>query len=158
MRRAFTLRRTATGTLITVLALFSTGVPAHADQVYPSAHIALAPVDSAPLRTGFVENIHANGPTVYAHEMYVLNGAEPNSTYQVTLSIWAANLTCSVAPTLAIPTATVMTNAAGNGVGQKFFTPADADGLRGFTVSAMWTVSLGGTVEYTTGCELITLD
>src|SRR4029453_3553390 len=48
--------------------------PADCDSNYPPAHIALAPVGSAPLTSGFVENIHANGPNVYAHEIYQLNG------------------------------------------------------------------------------------
>ena len=50
---------------------------ANADAVYPSQHIPLHPVGTAPLTTGFVENIHANGPNVYAHEVYVVAGAVP---------------------------------------------------------------------------------
>ncbi len=45
---------------------------AAADAVYHSQHIALNPIGGAPLRSGFVENIHADGPQVYAHELYVL--------------------------------------------------------------------------------------
>jgi hypothetical protein len=153
-----TLRRTAIVALVTVLAPLGTAVAAHADGVYHSAHIPLAPVGSAPLRSGFVENSHANGPNNYAHELYVLNGAEPDASYDVSLSIWTANLTCSGSPTLAMTTATVATNTSGNAVGQKVFTPADADGLRGLTVSGMWTISMGGTAQYATGCEVVTLD
>jgi hypothetical protein len=153
-----TFRRIAAGAFITSLALLSTGISAHADRVYHAAHIALSPVDSAPLRNGFVENIHANGPTNYAHEIYVLGGAEPNASYEVSLSIWTENLACSGSPALAMTTATLTTNAAGNAVGQKVFTPADADGLRGHTVSAMWTVSRDGTATYATDCEVVTLD
>jgi hypothetical protein len=50
------------------------------DAVYHSHHVALHPVGGAPLRSGFVENIHPNGPQVYAHEVYVLNGAQPDTT------------------------------------------------------------------------------
>jgi hypothetical protein len=153
-----TIRRIATGAFITSLALLGTGIAAHADRAYHAAHIALSPVDSTPLRNGFVENIHANGPKNYAREIYVLSGAEPNASYEVSLSIWTANLACAGSPTLAMTTATLTTDAAGKAVGQKVFTPADADGLRGHTVSAMWTVSQGGTATYATDCEVVTLD
>ena len=132
--------------------------PAHADSGYHSAHLALAPVAGAPLISGFVENIHANGPNVYAHEIYQVAGAAPNTTYQVVLSIWTANTTCSGSPTLQLPTATLTTNQAGNGRADVFFTPADADGLRGLTVSARWSLLKGATPTYATGCEIIHLD
>ena len=95
----------------------------------------------SPLRSGFVENIHANGPTIYAHEQYVLNGAAPNTTYHVVLMIFPGDTTCSGAPAVSIPTATIQTNTAGNGVAFHVFTPADADGLHGATVGGLWTVS-----------------
>jgi len=109
--------------------------PAVADSVYHSAHYNLTAVNAAPLRSGFVENIHANGPIVYAHEQYVLNGAAPNTTYHVVLMIFPGDTTCSGTPAVTIPTATIHTNAAGNGVAYHVFTPADADGLRGATVA-----------------------
>jgi hypothetical protein len=107
------------------------------DSTYHTGHIELAPLASAPLSSGFVQNIHANGPNVYAHEIYQLNGAEPSSSFQVVLSIWTANTSCSGEPALQLPTAVVTTNGAGNGLADVVFTPADADGLRGLTVSAM---------------------
>ena len=131
--------------------------PASADGVYRSSHIALNPVGGAALRKGFVENIHANGPIVYAHEQYVLNGAAANTTYHVVLMVFPGDPTCSSSPLL-IPVATVQTNAAGNGTGNHVFTPADADGLRGTTVGGMWTVSAGDSPDYETGCETIVLD
>ena len=57
---------------------------ASADAVYHTEHLGLTPVGGAPLRSGFVQNIKAEGPTIYAHEIYVLNGAQPNTTYTVT--------------------------------------------------------------------------
>jgi hypothetical protein len=132
--------------------------PAGADSTYHAAHIALTPIGGAPLTSGFVENIHANGPNVYAHELYQLNGAEPNSSYQVVLSIWTTNTSCSGQPALQLPTAVVVTNAAGNGLADAVFTPEDADGLRGLTVSARWTVWNGATATYVTHCEIISLD
>src|SRR4051812_2282491 len=101
--------------------------PAFADSVYHSGHYNLTAVSGAQLRSGFVENIHANGPIVYAHEQYVLNGAAPNTTYHVALMIFPGDTTCSGTPAVTIPTATIDTNAAGNGVAYHVFTPADAD-------------------------------
>jgi len=132
--------------------------PASADSTYHTGHIALAPIAGAPLTSGFVQNIHANGLNVYAHEIYQLNDAEPNSSYEVVLSIWTSNTSCSGQPTLQLPTATLTTNAAGNGLADVVFTPEDADGLRGLTVSATWTLWNGTTATYATDCEVISLD
>ena len=48
----------------------------------------------APLRSGFVLNIKAQGPTIYAHEVYVLNGATPGETYTVTNNFYYADPEC----------------------------------------------------------------
>jgi hypothetical protein len=131
--------------------------PASGDAVYHSGHYDLASVSAAPLRGGFVENIHANGPNVYAHEQYVLNGAVPNSSYEVVLLIFPGDTTCSSTP-VSLATATIQTNLAGNGVAYHVFTPADAESLRGLTVGLVWTFVAGGSVDYRTGCETIVLD
>jgi hypothetical protein len=130
-----------------------------ADAVYHSEHLALMPVGGAPLRSGFVENIHADGPNVYAHEQYVLIGAAANSSYQVVLMVFPTDTTCSsTSSSIPIPTATITTNPAGNGNAFHVFTPADADGLRGLTVGGMWVVMSGSTVAYETSCTTIHLD
>jgi hypothetical protein len=152
------MRRTAASIVLGLLIVGVGALPARADGTYRARHIALAPVGDAPLRAGFVENIHVNGPNVYAHENYVLNGADAKASYQVTLSIWAANTECAGDPTVQIDTAVLTTNVAGNGKAQAVFTPEDADGLRGSTVSGMWTVSDGTSVVYATDCEVIQLD
>ena len=132
-------------------AIFAAG--ATADAVYHTTTIPLQPVAGAP-GGGVVINIHADGPTVYAHELYLLKGARAGS-YQVALHIDPAHLDCS-APALDLPTATVVTNVVGNGEADATFTPEEADGLRGHTVSAFWTVT--GPASYRTGCAIITLD
>jgi len=132
--------------------------PAAADSTYHTGHIALSPIAGAPLSSGFVQNIHANGPNVYAHEIYQLNGAKPNTSYQVVLSIWTTNTSCSGSPGLQLPTAVVTTNTVGNGLADIVFTPEAADGLRGLTVSAMLTLWNGATAAYATDCEIISLD
>jgi hypothetical protein len=141
-----------------VAALLIAADSAGADSSYHTGHIALSPVGGAPLKSGFVQNIHANGPNVYAHELYQLNGAKPSTSYQVNLWIWTANTSCSGSPALQLPTEVVTTNRVGNGLSDHVFTPADAAGLRHHTLSAIWKVFNGQTLTYTTGCELLTLD
>jgi hypothetical protein len=159
-QRRATVRLTRFGSQLSVLAAVCgfCAAPAGADSTYHSAHISLAPIAGAPLISGFVENIHADGPNVYAHEIYQLVGAAPSTSYQVVLSIWTTNTSCSGSPTLQLPTATLTTNGAGNGLADVFFTPANADGLRGLTVSARWTLWNATTPTYATDCEIIKLD
>jgi hypothetical protein len=127
-----------------------------ADAVYHSAHIPLVPVGSAPLRSGLVENIHPNGPNVFAHEEYVLNGAMPNTTYTVTIHVFGSP-GCS-SSFFDLDTATFTTDAAGNGTADKVFTPGDIDGLANSTIYAYWSVGTGGSVAYETACQTIQLD
>jgi hypothetical protein len=142
-----------------VLALFAVmgATSARADAVYHSQHIALSPLGAAPLRSGYVENIHADGPNVYAHEQYVVNGAGPNTTYHVVLMVFLSDTTCSTSP-ITIPTATITTNAAGNGNAYHVFTPADAAGLHGLTGGGKWFLINGATDTYATSCATIHLD
>jgi hypothetical protein len=53
----------------------------------------LVPVSDAPLQSGFVVNIHPNGPVIFAHEIYQLNGAAPSTTYQVMLMVYPLDST-----------------------------------------------------------------
>lgn len=128
------------------------------DAVYHSQHVRLHPVAGAPLRSGFVENIHPNGPTVYAHEVYVLNGAQANTSYQVTLLLFPFSTDCSAEP-VAIPTATLSTNGSGNGKAQVFFRPTDiGPPLTGASHGLIWQLTAGGAVVYETNCSPVTLD
>jgi hypothetical protein len=131
---------------------------AFADQTQPSIHAALK---GDPLRSGFVEDSHADGPNIYAQEIYQLNGAKPNTTYKVTLNIWEGTA-CTSSPGPALQTITdnnLTTNTAGDGKGQATFTlsGATATGLRHGTRGVIWTVS-GSGVTYTTDCTTVTLD
>jgi hypothetical protein len=130
---------------------------ANADAVYPSQHIPLHPVGTAPLRTGFVENIHANGPNIYAHEVYVVAGVAPRTSYDVTISVFVQDPSCSTTP-LVLQTATLTTSAGGSGRADVVFSPADADGLRGASHGAVWTLSISGSPVYQTACSTIVLD
>src|SRR2546428_4431063 len=121
------MRRLTLVLALSTVSIAALALPAAADAVYHSGHIPFAPVGEAPLRSGFVENIHANGPNVFAHEQYVVNGAEPNATYDVVLTISIVDPTCT-SPSFAMTTATITTNAAGNGTADHVFTPARRGG------------------------------
>jgi hypothetical protein len=146
-------------TIIAVAGLLAglVALPASADGTYHSGHYAFAPVAGARLRSGFVENIHPNGPIIFAREQYVVNGAVPNTTYDVVLMIFPLDTSCTSTP-IQMLTATITTNAAGNGTAYHVFTPADATGLHGLTIGGIWTLQANGTTVYTTGCGKVTLD
>jgi hypothetical protein len=133
--------------------------PALADAGYHSSHIELFPTGGTPLRSGFVENIHVNGPEVFAREVYVLNGAQPETTYQVTLNIFVLDPSCMGSPEAVVPTAAITTNAAGNGRGEAVFRPADVPAvLRNATHGIIWTVSDASGVVFSSGCEVVAID
>src|SRR5829696_1316047 len=129
---------------------------AAADRVYHSQHIALEPVGSAPLKKGFVQNIHANGPKVYAHEIYKLNGAVPNASFEVHLLAYVGDPTCSVTPA-DFGFTSLETNRVGNGRADRFIRPSDVAGLAG-THGVRWEVTSNGVVVYETDCTVVTLD
>jgi hypothetical protein len=146
---------------VTVAAVCAAAVApvAAADAVYHSEHLDLAAVGNAPLRSGFVQNIKAQGPMVYAHEIFVLNGAAPNTTYTVARNFFFLDPDCSGGFAFRSPVATLDTNAAGNGREDIFVRPSEVpsffQGIHGVT----WTVTDStGTVVYQTICTAVTLD
>jgi hypothetical protein len=141
---------------MTVLGTALSGAPAWGDAVYHSQHITLQPVGSAPLRSGFVENIHANGPTVYAMERYTLVGATPGS-YTVTLHLFAdTSCTSGLGP---LPSVTFTTNAVGNGVGHLRLPPsAIPAGFHGATIGIVWELTGDTGATYQTACSTVVLD
>jgi hypothetical protein len=57
---------------------------AFADQAYHSERLPVHSVAAGyPLQNGMVVNIHDNGATNFAVEEYILNGAKPNTTYEL---------------------------------------------------------------------------
>ena len=143
------------------VAAFATVVStATADQFFHTSHAALTPIGSAPLRSGFVNDIHTQGATIAAQERYQLNGAMPNTTYDVALHVSFVDPTCTV--TGILPTATFTTNASGNGeAGFTFYqtgpwpppTPPTV-----VTIYIRWVVSSGGVPQYQTDCIAVALD
>jgi hypothetical protein len=136
--------------------------PASADQGFHTAKYALAPVAAAPLRSGTVIDIHANGPTVYAQERYHLVGALPAAKIAVRLVAYA-DLGCGGDALAEIPETTFTTDARGNGHGSVTFTPAQVEGFRdpdGGTAryGLRWVLRADGVDAYATGCEVVSLD
>jgi hypothetical protein len=141
-------------------ALLTIGVSStvSADRAYHTERVSLQAIDDAPLRSGSVVNIHANGPKVYAQERYLLNGALPNHEYVIVLSVHLFEPDCAgpAVPFLEVP---ISTNAAGNGQAKAPTIPPGAvEGLAG-EHGVNWIVyDDGGTAVYETGCEDVVLD
>jgi hypothetical protein len=151
------LSRAATA-LVTTAVAFTLIPGAAADDVYHSEHMTLEPIGSAPLRTGFVENTHANGSMIYAQEVYVLNGAGPSTDYEVHLVAYPFDPGCEGSPT-DFGFAPLTTNRAGNGRAKRVFRPADVPAeLRNATHGIRWEISTAGTTVYETQCTAVTLD
>jgi hypothetical protein len=144
--------------------LLAASVPvsaAYADAVFHSARYELSAVGGAPLASGFVIDIHANGPRVYAQERYQLRGAVPATEYQVTLLAYA-DTACTqfIQP---IPETTMTTDAQGNTHGSVTFTPESVAAFRNPTGTATygltWVIGpKGESPAYTTGCQAVSLD
>jgi hypothetical protein len=141
-------------------ALLTIGVSStvSADRAYHTERVSLQAIDDAPLRSGSVVNIHANGPKVYAQERYLLNGALPNHEYEITLWVHVFDTDCSE-PATPFFDVLISTNAAGNGQAKAPTIPpeavADLEGEHGVN----WIVSHDGdTPVYETGCEDVVLD
>lgn len=150
-------KRAIVALTLVALALLAMAPVAAADRFYHSQHIALEPLGASPLRSGFVQNIHANGPNVYGHEIYHLSGAVPNTTYQVTLLLYPFDPSCSTAP-VPVPTAQLRTNGAGNGNADFVFTPGDVPSeIRNAVHGIRWTVTSASSA-YETACSAVTLD
>jgi hypothetical protein len=158
MRRSVLVRSLAAGSFLAAVLVPAT---ANADGIYHSAHITLLPTGGTVGGSGVVENAHANGPQIYAHEQYQLRGAAPLTAYQVTLHIYVDDPTCAPAAGLPVDlnSAVLTTNTAGYAAGNHVFTPADAAGLPKLVPHGIvWTMSAGPGHTYTSGCEVVVLD
>ena len=134
-------------------------VTATADATYHSTHILLSPAPGTSGGSGFVENVHADGPNVYAHEQYHLQHAAAHTSYTVTLHIYGPDTTCSAASPVDLDSAVLTTNGAGNASGARVFTPADAAVLpKGVPLGITWTMSAGQGQTYTSTCQTVVLD
>jgi hypothetical protein len=146
------------------LALLTAGIlapAALADRDYHAEHLPLVPVGAAPLDSGFVENIHPNGPQVYAHEIYSLKGAAPETTYLVYLLVHLVDTGCDSLAATSFGSTELQTNGAGNGTADRFI-PSVPEAIRDQTHGVRWevrtVVSGVETLVYRTGCTNVTLD
>ena len=133
---------------------------AGADAVYHTDHLALSAAGGAPLRSGFVQNIKANGPQIYARELYVLNGAKPNSTYTVTRYFHPFDAECDGAAGTDV-LALLVTNAAGNAKAEIVVRPEDIPPVivdLEHPHGVRWTISDANGVAYETPCTAVTID
>jgi hypothetical protein len=143
------------GTVAVMLLLPAT---ASADRVYHSEHLPLVAVGGAPLKQGFVENIHPNGSQVYAHEIYSLKGALPNTNYQVFLLVHLGDPGCDASSATNFGSTDLTTNARGNGTADRFITSVPA-AIRNQTHGVRWEYrTFSGTLAYQTSCTTVTLD
>jgi hypothetical protein len=127
-----------------------------ADQVFHTSHADLHAVAGAPLQSGFVNDIHTNGVVNSAHEEYHLAGAQPDTTYQVVLNIFAST-NCAGGPLLAFPSMMLTTNGAGNGNANREF-PAGPPNNPPLQVGIVWQFESGGVPVYATDCVSVTAD
>ncbi len=148
------------GVLALVLTPLTVGV---ADQAFHTQRLsfsltAAGVLDGHPeLRSGHVVDIHANGPKIGALERYMINGAKPNTSYQVVLAV--SPVDCGADPSIFVSTATLATNAQGNAHGQWLFTPDQLAPLAGLTFGIRWTlVTAAGNLDivaYQTPCIVV---
>jgi hypothetical protein len=141
-------------------ALLTIGVSSNvsADRAYHTERISLHSIDDAPLRSGSVVNIHANGPQVYAQERYLLNGALPNHDYVIALTVYLFDPGCE-GDAITFFDVPISTNAAGNGHAKApTITPDAVAGLEGAHGTNWIVFDDGDTAVYETGCEDVFLD
>jgi hypothetical protein len=134
--------------------------PVSADAVYHTERLTLAAVGDA-AGTGFVVNIHPNGPLHFAQERYALRHAEPSATYTVSLIIDASALACSFPGLEIVMKAELTTNAAGSATAPAdfFFTPEGIPPcLRNVSFPIHWEVTLDGVLTHLTADTVVTLD
>jgi hypothetical protein len=140
-----------------VVAVALIAVPtALADQLFHTSHAAVHSVAGAPLRSGFVNDIHTSGVVNSAHEEYHLNGAQPGTTYQVQLVIYPSQ-SCAGSPFLTIQSSLLTTDVAGNG-NANFTFPAAAPNNPPLQVGIVWQFLSNGVPVYATDCVPVTVD
>ena len=146
-------RRILVLTVASAAALLALAPTALADQAFHTLKAPLAAAGNAPLRSGWVSDSHANGPIIGAHEEYHVNGASPNTTYQVVIQFYPGVTGCP-GGAVALPTASFTTNASGNGNADWVFPGGPPAQIT--QNSAIWQlVGPGNVVAYQTDCQLV---
>ena len=131
-----------------------------ADQSYHTERFPLTITSGGaghPLRNGMVVNIHPNGPTNGAIEKYILNGAQPGSTYEVW---WDIDGEIDGQPIIvAMPTGIVVeTDSRGNGQGILILSLTNQAGFRGFDGNVTWLFKANGITAFQTDWAHVVVD
>lgn len=121
---------------------------AQADSAYHTERLEFTPL-GAETGSGQVINIHANGPVVGAQERYQLKKAKPNSSYEVWLVVGGADF---------MVTATIETDAHGNGHGSARFSADELAPFSGAVLPVKWELRVGGVAAYETTTTIVTID
>jgi hypothetical protein len=146
-------RRILILTMASAAALLALAPTALADQAFHTLKAPLSAAGTAPLHSGWVSDSHANGPIIGAHEEYHVNGASPNTTYQVVIQFYPGVTGCP-GGAVALPTASFTTNASGNGNADWVFPGGPPAPVT--QNSAIWQlVGPGNVVAYQTDCQLV---
>ena len=142
--------------IVVALIALAVAPAALADAVYHTERLTLEPMRGVQ-GTGMIVNVHPNGPRVYAHEMYQLRHAAPDTTYDVELWFYPFDEICTSG--VFFGSTPLTTNRAGNGQSDRFITPEMIPGgVRGATHGVRWIVTLSGVPQYETRCTSVTLD
>ena len=106
------------------------------------------------------ETSHPNGTQIFAHEIYSLKGALPNTTYQVFLLVHLGDPGCDNSTATNFGSTDLTTNATGNGRADRFIpTETVPLAIRDQTHGVRWEVRLlDGTLVYQSACTNVTLD
>jgi hypothetical protein len=148
------------GLAMAAIVVLMVAAPAAADQAHHTTRSTFHAVGDAPLRSGVIVNIHADGPNVFAHEVYTLNGAVPTTTFQVVAHVYFVDLSCGGDPNVSLPIGELTTNRAGNAAGDIVLSleAANALGFRNGTGADRWEILLDGEVVYASDCTLAIAD
>ena len=152
----------ATILLLSLTAFLSN--PVSANQAYHTQNLELTLTQAGMLagnpvlRAGHVVNIHASGPNIGAIERYLIEGAKPNTSYNVVTDVF---LSCGGTHLLQLHDTVLMTN--GNGDAQGGIVLSDTtldgfvDGGTSLTLGVQWSLLSGGIAAYQTVCTTVTL-
>jgi hypothetical protein len=157
--------KVAIGVVMAGLALALGSGSALADQSYHTDHLIVsltaagAAAGHPELRSGFVNDIHTQGPINFAIEDYLLNGAKPDTTYGVVLLLQAND--CSGQFLFPFPNgASVVTDKNGDGQNQIKISPEQvtALGLHNMNFGIRWSFVADGVAAYLSECSNVHID
>ena len=102
-----------------------------------------------------MENIHTNGPTVYAMERYALVDAVPGNDAVTPYLFADTSCTKGIG---ALRSVMFATNAVGNGVGDLRLPLSAVAGFHGATKGIIWRLAGDTGASYDTACSTVVLD